>query len=239
MVSINKGFEITYYGHSTFKIKSPQGKIILIDPWIKENPSCPKELHDVSGVDIIAVTHGHFDHIGDVRPLAEKFKPTIVANWEICDWLGTKDVENCAPMNKGGGQIIDGIKFIMTHAQHSSGIKDDDGTTVYGGEPGGYIIQLENGFRIYHAGDTNLFSDMKLIGEIYKPELVMLPIGDLFTMSPLEASYACRFLNPKYMIPMHYGTFPPLIGTPDQLKTLTKDLTEMNIIALKPGETLS
>lgn len=239
MVNFNQGFEITYFGHSTFKIKSPGGKIIFIDPWIKDNPSCPEELKVVDGVDIIAVTHGHFDHISDVIPLARKFKPTIVSNWEICDWLGTKGVENCAPMNKGGGQIAGGIKFIMTHAQHSSGIKDDDGTTIYGGEPAGFIIELENGFRFYHAGDTNIFSDMKLIGEIYKPELVMLPIGDLFTMSPLEASYACRFLNPKFVIPMHYGTFPPLIGTPDQLEALTRDLTEMEIIALKPGELLS
>nr|NIP39191.1 MBL fold metallo-hydrolase [Candidatus Dadabacteria bacterium]NIS09941.1 MBL fold metallo-hydrolase [Candidatus Dadabacteria bacterium]NIY22559.1 MBL fold metallo-hydrolase [Candidatus Dadabacteria bacterium] len=134
MASIGKGFEITYYGHSTFRIKSPERKIIFIDPWINENPSCPDDLKEVDGVDIIAVTHGHFDHISDVRPLAEKFKPTIVSNWEICDWLGAKNVENCAPMNKGGGQSVDGIKFIMTHAQHSSGIKDDDGKTVYGGE---------------------------------------------------------------------------------------------------------
>jgi len=239
MVSINKDIEITYYGHSTFSIKTAKGKIIFIDPWIKGNPSCPENLHDVDGVDIIAITHGHFDHTSDVRELAEKFKPKVIANWEICDWLTSKGVENCCPMNKGGGQTQDGIRFIMIHAQHSSSIKDDDGNIVYGGEPGGYVIEFENGFRIYHAGDTNIFSDMKLIAEIYKPELAMLPIGDLFTMSPLEASVACRFLNPKYVIPMHYGTFPPLIGTPSQLEALTRDLTEMEIIALKPGETLS
>lgn len=239
MVTIDKGIEITYFGHSTFKIKSPEGKIVFIDPWIIENPSCPEHLHDVDGVNIIAVTHGHFDHIGDVRPLADKFKPSIVANWEICDWLGSKGVENCCPMNKGGNQSIDGIKFTMTHAQHSSGIKDDDGSTIYGGEPGGFIIQFENGFRIYHAGDTNIFSDMKLIAEIYKPELIMIPIGDLFTMSPLEASYACRFINPKYVIPMHYSTFPPLIGTPEQLRELTRDIDEMEILALSPGETIN
>ena len=239
MATIGKGFEITYFGHSTFKIKSPEGKIIFIDPWINENPSCPDELKDVDGVDVIGVTHGHFDHISDVRQLAEKFKPTVVSNWEICDWLSSKNIEKCSPMNKGGGQVVDGIKFIMTHAQHSSGIKDDDGTTMYGGEPAGFVVELENGFRLYHAGDTNIFSDMKLIAELYNPELVMLPIGDLFTMSPLEASYSCRFLNPKYVIPMHYGTFPPLTGTPAQLKALTLDLTEMEIIAMKPGEVLS
>ena len=126
----------------------------------------------------------------------------------------------------------------MTHAQHSSGIKEDDGTIIYGGEPGGYVIELENGFRLYHAGDTNLFSDMKLIAELYRPELSMLPIGDVFTMSPLEASYACRFLNCRYVIPMHYATFPLLTGTPEELKKLTGDISSLEVIALKPGETL-
>ncbi len=141
-------------------------------------------------------------------------------------------------MNKGGSQKIDGIDFIMTHAQHSSGIKDDYGNIIYGGEPAGFIIIMENDFRIYHAGDTNLFSDMKLISELYKPELSMIPIGDVFTMSPYEASFACRYLNSRYVIPMHYGTFPALTGTPEDLKELIKDLEDTEIIALKPGETL-
>ena len=236
---LNKDLSITYFGHSTFKLVSPGGKSILIDPWVQGNPSCPQELHSMDSLDIMAITHGHFDHISDAVSIAKEHKPTVVGNWEICDWMGTKGVENCSPMNKGGAQVVDGIKFIMTHAQHSSGIKDDDGTMVYGGEPGGYVIEFENAFKIYHAGDTNIFSDMKLIAEIYKPELVMLPIGDLFTMSPLEASYACRYLNPKWVIPIHYGTFPALIGTPEELRELTKDIPGMEIIAMKPGETLT
>lgn len=115
----------------------------------------------------------------------------------------------------------------------------NDGNIVYGGEPGGFVVEFENGFKIYHAGDTNIFSDMRLIAEIYKPQLAMLPIGDVFTMSPLEASYACRFLKPKFVIPIHYATFPVLTGTPEQLQELTEDIEDMEILALKPGETLT
>lgn len=238
MEKLSNGTEIIYFGHSTFGINTPGGKKIIIDPWIDTNPACPEDLKDIDSVDIIAVTHGHFDHIGDLTDICSKFKPLVIANWEICDWLGTKGIENCMPMNKGGSQEIDGIKFTMTHAQHSSGIKEDDGSIIYAGEPGGYVIELENGFRIYHAGDTNIFSDMKLIAELYSPELSMLPIGDVFTMSPLEASYACRFLNSRYIIPMHYATFPLLTGTPEDLKKLTRDIEGMEVLALKPGESL-
>ncbi|MGI9554308.1 MAG: metal-dependent hydrolase [Thermodesulfobacteriota bacterium] len=238
MEKLGNGTTIKFFGHSTFGIQTVNNKNIIVDPWIYSNPSCPENEKKVDTVDIIAVTHGHFDHIGDLLQIAKEHNPKIVANWEICDWLGTKGIENCMPMNKGGMQVVDGIKFVMTHAQHSCGIKDDDGTMVYGGEPGGFIIELENGFKIYHAGDTNIFGDMKLISEIYRPELAMLPIGNLFTMSPLEASYACRFLRPEYVIPMHYATFPLLGGTPEELIDLTRDIEDMEIIALKPGDIL-
>lgn len=237
-MSLNKDISITYFGHSTFMITSVKGKSIIIDPWIN-NPVCPENLHNIDSIDIMAITHGHFDHIADAISLAKEHKPTVVSNWEICGWLGTKGVENCSPMNKGGSQTVEGIKFTMVHAQHSSGINEEDGSMVYGGEPGGFIIEFENGFKLYHAGDTNIFSDLQLIAEIYKPELVMLPIGDLFTMSPLEASYACKFLKPKYVIPIHYGTFPVLTGTPEELAELTSDIAGMEIIAMKPGDTLT
>lgn len=238
MEILNNGIEITYFGHSTFSIKSPEGKIILIDPWVGGNPSCPDNLKQIEGIDIIAVTHGHSDHTGDLIELAERFEPFVISTFEIHTWLSGMGIKNCLPINKGGTQTVEGIRIIMTHAQHSSSLQTRDGSHIYAGEPGGYIFQFENGFSVYHAGDTNLFGDMKLIGEIYKPELSMLPIGDVFTMSPFEASYACMFLKSKYVIPMHYGTFPILTGTPDELKNLTKDLEELEIIDLKPGQSL-
>ena len=239
MGKINKDFELTYLGHSTFRLTTPGGKTILIDPWVQNNPACPEGLKKVSKLDIMLVTHAHFDHIGDAVSIGKQHQPKVVGIYETCVWLNGKGLENIMPMNKGGTQAVDGIKFTMVHADHSCGIQDEDGSIIYGGEAVGYVIELENGYRIYHSGDTAVFSDMKLISEIYKPELAMIPIGDLFTMSPLEASYACRFLGVKYIVPMHHGTFPALTGTPGMLKELTKDIKGLEIIALKPGESLN
>jgi len=235
---INRDTSFTYLGHSTFKIKSPGGKIILIDPWVQNNPACPDNLKKLDKVDIMLITHGHFDHIGDAVDIWKQHKPMVVGIFETVHWMQTKGVaeDRCIPMNKGGTVNVDGIKVTMVNAVHSCGILDD-GKIIYGGEAAGYVIEFENGFKAYHAGDTAVFSDMKLISEIYKPELAMLPIGDHFTMSPVEAAHACRFLRPKYVIPMHYGTFPVLTGTPQKLRELTGDLKEMEIIAIKPGET--
>jgi len=239
MGKLNKETEFTYMGHSTFKIKSPGGKTLIIDPWVMNNPACPEELKEVDQMDIMAITHAHFDHIGDAVELGKKHQPKAVGIFETCVWLNSKGIENIAPMNKGGTQEVDGIKFTMVHADHSCGIQEEDGSIIYGGEAVGYFIEFENGFKVYHAGDTAVFSDMKLISEIYKPELAMIPIGDHFTMSPKEASYACRFLSAKYVIPMHYATFPVLTGTPEMLRNLTGDIKDLEIIELKPGETLS
>ena len=201
--NLNLGIELQYLGHSTFRVKTAEGKILLIDPWVMANPACPDELKEVGQVDIMAVTHAHFDHIGDCVKIGKDTGSKVVGIFEICVWLNSKGVSATLPMNKGGTQEVDGIKFTMVHADHSCGIQEEDGSIVYGGEAVGYIIEFENGFKLYHAGDTAVFSDMKLIAEIYKPELAMIPIGDLYTMSPVEAAHACRFLSPKYVIPMH------------------------------------
>ena len=239
MAELNKGIELTYMGHSTFKIKSPGGKVLIVDPWVMNNPACPEDMKEVQSVDIIAITHAHFDHIGDAVEIGRKHQPKVVGIYETCVWLNSKGLENISPMNKGGTQEVDGIKFTMVHADHSCGIQEEDGSIIYGGEAVGYVIEFENGFKVYHAGDTAVFSDMKLIAEIYAPELAMIPIGDLYTMSPVEASHACKFLSAKYVIPMHYATFPALTGTPAKLRELTGDIKGLEIIELKPGETLS
>jgi len=236
-VRLKKGVKITWLGHATFKIVSPGGKTILIDPWVMGNPACPDSLKTFDGLDLMLITHGHFDHMGDAVELATRHRPQVVAAYEICVWLESKGVANTLGMNKGGTQTIDGIKVTMVKADHSSGIVDD-GRIIYGGDPCGYVIEFENGLRLYHAGDTDVFQDMKLVGALYKPDLCLLPIGGHYTMGPKEAAYAIKLLGTKWVIPMHYGTFPVLTGTPEELGKLTRGLRGLKLSVLRPGETL-
>jgi L-ascorbate metabolism protein UlaG (beta-lactamase superfamily) len=223
--------EITWLGHGTFQFGLETGEVFLIDPWTDGNPSFPKG-HGFSRIDAMLITHGHFDHIHDAVPLARQFKPRVVAIFETCEWLGSKGIENLHPMNKGGSQQIGPVTVTMTHAVHSCGIREDDGRIIYGGEAAGYVLRFADGGVVYFAGDTNVFSDMQLIEELYKPALAFLPIGDLFTMSPKEAAVACRLLKATKIVPMHFGTFPALTGTPEQLAAQTK----AEVWALEPGK---
>ena len=233
-----RGNKITWLGHAAFRIETPSGKIMLIDPWVLSNPMCPEEDKKFERIDTMLVTHGHFDHIADAVELGKKFKPQIVGIYELCVWLESKGVANTNGMNKGGTQKVGEIEVTMVNAVHSCGIKDGD-QIIYGGEACGYIIRLPGGLTIYHAGDTAVFTDMKIIGDLYAPDLAMLPIGDHYTMGPREAALAIRLLNVRHVIPMHFGTFPPLVGRPDQLRQLTQDINGLEIHELKPGETLN
>jgi L-ascorbate metabolism protein UlaG (beta-lactamase superfamily) len=234
--SIGRDVEFTWLGHATFRIKTPGGKEILIDPWVDGNPACPADQKSIDRCDLMLVTHAHFDHIGDAIPIAKKTGAKVVGIVELLTWLGKKGVENLAPMNKGGTQHFGKIAVTMVHADHSCGITDGD-QILYGGEAVGFVVTLENGFRFYHAGDTNVFGDMALIHELYHPELVMLPIGDHFTMSPVEAAKAVLLLRPKHVLPMHFGTFPILTGTPEWLRELTEGF-DVAVHEMKPGYTI-
>jgi L-ascorbate metabolism protein UlaG (beta-lactamase superfamily) len=224
--------EITWLGHGTFQLRLDSGEVILLDPWTDGNPSYPAS-HVIDRVDAMLITHGHFDHIHDAVPLATKFSPQVVCIYETGVWLESKGVQNVSAMNKGGTQKVTSIAVTMTHAVHSCGILDD-GRILYGGEASGYVLHLNDSRRVYFAGDTNVFSDMALIQEIYQPELAILPIGDLFTMSPREAAVACRLLKPKTVIPMHFGTFPPLVGRPKELADMVRHLG-VDVMELTPG----
>ncbi|HXZ13908.1 MAG TPA: metal-dependent hydrolase [Candidatus Sulfotelmatobacter sp.] len=232
-----RGNKLTWLGHSAFRITTPGGKVVVIDPWILSNPVTPEPLKKFERIDFMLISHGHSDHIADAVELAKKHKPQIAAIYETCAWLQSKGVQNTHPMNKGGTQKLGELEITMVNALHSGGI-DDGGAVVYGGDPCGYVVRLPGGFTVYHAGDTAVFGDMKIIGELYAPDVALLPIGDLFTMGPREAALAVRLLNVSHVIPMHYGTFPVLTGRPEMLREHTRDVPSLEIHALKPGESI-
>lgn len=227
--------EITWLGHATTQLRLESGEVLLLDPWTEGNPKFPKS-HQFDRIDIMAVSHGHGDHIGDAARLAKQFKPKVFSMVEVAEWLHSKGVENPQGFNKGGTVNAGAVKLTMTHALHSSGIQDGD-HKIYGGDPAGFIITLPDKRSIYFAGDTSIFSDMALLHELYQPELAFLPIGDHYTMDPLQAAYACRLLKVKTVIPIHYGTFPILTGTPEQLDENIKKLKlDTKVWTLTPGE---
>jgi L-ascorbate metabolism protein UlaG (beta-lactamase superfamily) len=234
-MGLGAGARFTWLGHATFLVETPGKRNLLIDPWVAGNPACPLRLKKLPKLDAILVTHGHFDHAGDAVALAKEHRCPVVSNYETACWLRSKGVESTVEMNKGGTVEVAGVKVTMVSADHSCGITDGD-AIVYGGEAAGFVVTLENGFRFYHAGDTNVFGDMALLGQVYKPDLAMLPVGGLYTMGPLEASHAVRLLGVKRVIPMHFGTFPPLAGKPSELRELCGSRAE--VLDLAPGDSI-
>jgi L-ascorbate metabolism protein UlaG (beta-lactamase superfamily) len=227
--------ELTWLGHASFRVDTPGGKRVYVDPWLNGNPKCPPGELEPERCDLIVLTHGHGDHVGDTVALHERFACPVIALIELRGWLTGQGVaENGAHApNKGGTVPWEGLSVTLTDANHSS--STPDGT--YAGEPAGIVLGLEDGYTLYFAGDTNVFGDMSLIGRIYQPDVAVLPIGDHYTMGPREAAVALELLGVVRCVPCHYGTFGLLTGTPDELRELAPPGVE--ILAPEPGETLT
>jgi len=222
---------LTWLGHAAFRVDTPGGKRLYVDPFLSGNPKCPENEKEPERVDIIALTHGHGDHVGDTVDLVKKHSCTIVAPVELAWWLQSQQIENVHDPNKGGTVAVDGLKFTMTNAFHSS--SNTEG--AYMGEPCGIVLTLEEGTKVYFAGDTCVFGDMQLIGRIYSPDVAVLPIGGHYTMDPNEAAVALELLGTKRCVPCHWGTFPLLAGTPQELKSLAPSVAVADI---DPGDSI-
>jgi L-ascorbate metabolism protein UlaG (beta-lactamase superfamily) len=228
-----KGTRITWLGHATVLVVTAKGTTILIDPFIAHNPKFPKDFVLPAKIDYILLTHGHMDHMADTVPVASKHGSTVVAVYELAAYVEGKGAANTIGMNLGGTVQLDDVAVTMVDAKHSSGVQDENGTH-YVGVASGFVLSIADGSVLYHAGDTAVFSDMKLIRELYQPSVAMLPIGGHFTMGPKEAALAVRFISPKTVLPLHFGTFPPLTGTPEELAALVDASVE--VVRWSPGE---
>ena len=234
-MGINDQVSFTWVGHGTWKARSARGKELLLDPWVMNNPAAPDHLKKVDRLDLMLVTHGHGDHIQDALEIAKQTNCTVHAIFETAAWLSSKGVEKVDGGNKGGTHEFDGIKVTLVHAEHSCGIQDGD-RMIYGGEACGLVIEFENGFTIYFAGDTDVFGDMRLIAELHRLDAAFLPIGDYYTMSPERAAKAVELLGVKTVVPMHFATFPVLTGRPSQLQELVGN--GVRVLDIKPGDTV-
>jgi L-ascorbate metabolism protein UlaG (beta-lactamase superfamily) len=243
--------EVLWLGQAAFKITTTTGKVIVIDPFLTKNPKTPAEYKDLAKlgkVDLILVTHGHGDHVGDVKELAALTKAKVYGPAGLIATLmdlGWVPAEQGVRFGKGGKVHPLGPQITITQvrAEHSSEVTVTDpatkkSTTHPGGEPAGFIIEMENGLKIYHMGDTGIFGDMRLIADYYKPDLILMPIGGHFVMDPVDAAYVTReWLKPRFVIPIHYGTFPVLKGTPQEYMAALGQTTT-KVFPINPGDKL-
>lgn len=230
-----KGTRVTWLGHATVLVTTGKGTQILIDPFIADNPKYPKG-HELPGkIHYVLLTHGHGDHISDAVPVAEKHGSKVVAIYELADYVKSQGSVETIGMNLGGTVQLDDVAVSMVDAKHSSGAQDKHGTH-YVGVAAGFLLTIADGPVLYAAGDTTVFGDMALIRDVYHPEVAILPIGGYYTMGPKEAAFAVRLVGAKTILPIHFGTWPLLSGTPKELAALVEPGVE--VVDWKPGDTL-
>jgi L-ascorbate metabolism protein UlaG (beta-lactamase superfamily) len=234
-MSFLKGTRITWLGHATFLVQTAKGTTLLVDPFISGNPKYPKDFVLPNKIDYILLTHGHGDHIGDAVPVAKKHGSTVVAIFELAAYVGRKGLESTIGMNLGGTVQLGDVAATMVEAKHSSTAQDEHGTHDVGVATG-FVLTVDGGPVLYCAGDTTVFGDMKLIGELYQPEVALLPIGGFYTMGPKEAAHAARLVGAKTVLPIHFGTFPALKGTPADLAALLGSTA--SVVEWIPGQTV-
>jgi L-ascorbate metabolism protein UlaG (beta-lactamase superfamily) len=230
---------MTWLGHAALRLSLPDGRVILIDPWLQENPACPKDQKVQPRCEYVVLTHGHFDHVGDTAELVAQHDPHIVAPVELCTILG-RDLPHAkfCPMNIGGTQRVDGVDLVMTQAFHSSSVTVE-GHPVYAGMPTGILVKAPGLAVVYHAGDTDVFGDMALISRLHRPAVAALPIGDHYTMGPKGAALAIELLDPQVVLPMHYATFPVLTGVVQALRDALDEKLAGRVLNISPGQTVN
>lgn len=227
---------LTWFGHATVRLTLPDDRVIFIDPWLTDNPACPDALKRPDRCDLILLTHGHGDHIGDVGALIDRFDPPIVANYDLCNVLHRVIGKGrYSGMNTGGTQVIDGVCVSLTRAYHSSAVETPEGI-IYGGMPNGFVVRVEGLATVYHAGDTDVFSDMKLIAQLFAPKIVILPIGDHFTMGAKGAAMAAELLQPTAIVPVHYKSFPMLAQSPDEFRKVLSSALRNRLFEASVGQ---